>query len=184
MYLASPAFPSVVPRHLCPPSPGLCPRFLYTEQACIAAGSMHSTVMQHQLRACRHCTECTRINSFSPAPAPAAPLLVPTNSCIHNTTCIAGGGAQQTWRLEGAGGPHDIAVAAAPMPVRGTGDRALALFVAETKPSYSSLRKYLFVPTGKLSLPVPQPEDCSLSSLHASRHNFISWASNRLLLVT
>ena len=64
----------------------------------------------------------------------------------------AGGGAQETWRIEGAGAPHDIAVAAAPMPVRGTGDRALALFVAETKPRDSWLRKYLFVPLGELAV--------------------------------
>ena len=69
---------------------------------------------------------------------------------MGKVTCIAGGGAQQTWRLEGAGAPHDFAVAAAPMPVRGAGDRALALYVAETKPAFSSLRKYLFVPHGEL----------------------------------
>lgn len=40
------------------------------------------------------------------------------------------------------------------MPVRGTGDRALALFLTETKPRDSLLRKYLFVPSGELSLPV------------------------------
>lgn len=39
------------------------------------------------------------------------------------------------------------------MPVSGTGDRALALFLAETKPKDSWLRKYLFVPAGELSLP-------------------------------
>ena len=39
------------------------------------------------------------------------------------------------------------------MPVRGTGDRALALFLAETKPKDSWLRKYLFIPAGELSLP-------------------------------
>jgi len=59
-----------------------------------------------------------------------------------------GGGAEETWQLEGVGAPHDIALAASPMPIEGTGDRTLALFVAETKPADSMLRKYLFVPRG------------------------------------
>ena len=65
--------------------------------------------------------------------------------CLH---CVAGGGPEETWRLEGVGAPHDIALAASPMPVKGTGERTLALFVAETKPAGSMLRKFLFVPQG------------------------------------
>ena len=34
------------------------------------------------------------------------------------------------------------------MPVQGTGERTLAVFVAETKPAGSMLRKFLFVPQG------------------------------------
>ncbi|DBA66998.1 TPA: hypothetical protein ACH3X2_002106 [Trebouxia sp. C0005] len=59
-----------------------------------------------------------------------------------------GGGPEETWRLEGVGAPHDIALAASPMPVQGTGERTLAVFVAETKPAGSMLRKFLFVPQG------------------------------------
>ncbi len=62
--------------------------------------------------------------------------------------CITGGGPEETWRLEGVGAPHDIALAASPMPVQGTGERTLAVFVAETKPAGSMLRKFLFVPQG------------------------------------
>ena len=76
---------------------------------------------------------------------------------VNNDYYAAGGGAEETWRLEGVGAPHDIAVTASPMPVRGTGDRALALFVAETKPSDSWLRKYLFVPPGRC-IPPACPE--------------------------
>ena len=65
--------------------------------------------------------------------------------CLH---CVAGGGPEETWRLEGVGAPHDIALAASPMPVKGTGERTLALFVAETKPAGSMLRKFLFIPQG------------------------------------
>ena len=50
--------------------------------------------------------------------------------------------------MDGVGAPHDIAVAASPMPVKGTGERTLAVFVAETKPAGSMLRKFLFVPQG------------------------------------
>ena len=50
--------------------------------------------------------------------------------------------------MEGVGAPHDIALAASPMPVKGTGERTLAVFVAETKPAGSMLRKFLFVPQG------------------------------------
>ena len=50
--------------------------------------------------------------------------------------------------MEGLGAPHDIALAASPMPVQGTGERTLAVFVAETKPAGSMLRKFLFVPQG------------------------------------
>ena len=70
---------------------------------------------------------------------------------FKNTFClhwVAGGGPVETWRLEGVGAPHDIALAASPMPVKGTGERTLALFVAETKPAGSMLRKFLFVPQG------------------------------------
>lgn len=72
--------------------------------------------------------------------------------CADCSACSAGGGAEETWRLEGIGAPHDIAVTASPMPVRGTGDRAIALFVAETKPSDSWLRKFLFVPPGQCTI--------------------------------
>lgn len=65
--------------------------------------------------------------------------------------CITGGGPEETWRLEGVGAPHDIALAASPMPVQGTGERTLAVFVAETKPAGSMLRKFLFIPQGSLS---------------------------------
>ncbi|KAL0044814.1 hypothetical protein WJX82_010409 [Trebouxia sp. C0006] len=64
------------------------------------------------------------------------------------TADATGGGPEETWRLEGVGAPHDIALAASPMPVKGTGERTLALFVAETKPAGSMLRKFLFVPQG------------------------------------
>ena len=54
------------------------------------------------------------------------------------------------WRVEGGvGAPHDFALAAAPMPAHGTGDRALAVFIAETKATGSQLRKFIFLPEGK-----------------------------------
>lgn len=64
------------------------------------------------------------------------------------TADATGGGPEETWQLEGLGAPHDIALAASPMPVQGTGERTLAVFVAETKPAGSMLRKFLFVPQG------------------------------------
>lgn len=64
---------------------------------------------------------------------------------------MSGGGAEETWRLEGVGAPHDIALGASPMPVEGTGDRTLAVFIAETKPTDSLLRKFLFVPKGTVT---------------------------------
>ena len=36
-----------------------------------------------------------------------------------------------SWRLDGVAGPHDLAVAPAPLSATGAGDRTLALFVAE-----------------------------------------------------
>ena len=36
-----------------------------------------------------------------------------------------------SWRLDGVAGPHDLAVAPAPLAATGAGDRTLALFVAE-----------------------------------------------------
>ena len=57
------------------------------------------------------------------------------------------------WRVEGGvGAPHDFALAAAPMPAHGTGDRALAVYIAETQAAGSELRKFIFLPEGQLSL--------------------------------
>ncbi|KAA6418001.1 MAG: peptidylglycine alpha-amidating monooxygenase [Trebouxia sp. A1-2] len=67
---------------------------------------------------------------------------------VKGALALVGGGPEETWRLEGVGAPHDIALAASPMPVQGTGERTLAVFVAETKPAGSMLRKFLFVPQG------------------------------------
>ena len=61
---------------------------------------------------------------------------------------MTGGGAEESWRLEGVGAPHDIALAASPMPIEGTGDRTIAVYVAETKPVGSRLLKFLFLPQG------------------------------------
>ena len=36
-----------------------------------------------------------------------------------------------SWRLDGIAGPHDLAVAPAPLAATGAGDRTWALFVAE-----------------------------------------------------
>ena len=41
------------------------------------------------------------------------------------------------------------------MPIDGTGDRTIAVYIAETKPAGSMLRKFLFVPAG-----------CFLQQLH------------------
>ena len=61
----------------------------------------------------------------------------------------SGGGAEAVWKVEaGLGGPHDFALGAAPMPAHGTGDRALAVYFAETQPQFSLLRKFIFVPQG------------------------------------
>lgn len=61
----------------------------------------------------------------------------------------AGGGAESVWRVEGGvGAPHDFTLAAAPMPAHGTGDRALAVYIAETKATDSQLRKFIFLPEG------------------------------------
>ena len=40
-------------------------------------------------------------------------------------------GVMDSWRLDGVAGPHDLAVAPAPLAATGAGDRTLALFVAE-----------------------------------------------------
>ena len=59
-----------------------------------------------------------------------------------------GGGAEEAWRLEGVGAPHDIALVAAPVPAEGNGERSLAVLVAECKLADNGLRKYIFVPVG------------------------------------
>ncbi len=40
-------------------------------------------------------------------------------------------GVMDSWRLDGIAGPHDLAVAPAPLAATGAGDRTWALFIAE-----------------------------------------------------
>lgn len=70
---------------------------------------------------------------------------------LSHGTHGSGGGAEAVWQVgAGLGGPHDFALGAAPMPAHGTGDRALAVYFAETRPQFSLLRKFIFVPEGQL----------------------------------
>lgn len=46
------------------------------------------------------------------------------------------------------GSPHDLALTAAPLEITGPGERALAVYISETRRTGSSLRKFILLPDG------------------------------------
>ena len=52
------------------------------------------------------------------------------------------------WEVKGVGAPHDLALTAAPLEVTGPGERALAVYISETREAGSSLRKFILLPSG------------------------------------
>lgn len=55
---------------------------------------------------------------------------------------------KERWEVAGVQNPHDFVMAAAPMEVTGAGARLLSIYVAETRPSLSELKKFILVPEG------------------------------------
>ena len=52
------------------------------------------------------------------------------------------------WQLEGVGAPHDLTISAAPLRITGSGERVLAIYVAETRPAGSQLHKFILLNHG------------------------------------
>lgn len=55
---------------------------------------------------------------------------------------------ERKWEVKGVGAPHDLALTAAPLEITGAGERALAVYISETRESGSSLRKFVLLPDG------------------------------------
>eukprot|EP00803_Ostreobium_quekettii_P002596 evm.model.scf_760EXC.6 EVM.evm.TU.scf_760EXC.6 scf_760EXC:55513-65279(+) len=64
------------------------------------------------------------------------------------------------WEVHGVEYPHDFAIGAAPMELTGAGERLPALYVAETKPKGSSLKKFVLMPSSFqfATTPLPMPK--------------------------
>jgi hypothetical protein len=54
------------------------------------------------------------------------------------------------WEVRGVGAPHDLTLTAAPLEITGPGERAIAVYISETRESGSSLRKFILLPDGAL----------------------------------
>lgn len=61
-----------------------------------------------------------------------------------------GGQVLQSWQVSGVDAPHDLTLTAAPLEVTGAGERAVAVYIAETRAEGSSLRKFIILPPGAL----------------------------------
>ncbi len=74
-----------------------------------------------------------------------------------------------SWRLDGVAGPHDLAVAPAPLAATGAGDRTLALFVAEAAKNADNHVHKLIV----LHPSACRPSQTSVGRCHdqAAKHN-------------
>lgn len=70
----------------------------------------------------------------------------------------AGGQVVQSWPLSGVHAPHDLTLTAAPLEVTGAGERAVAVYIAETRAKASSLRKFTILPPG-VTLPEPSSSE-------------------------
>ena len=98
-----------------------------------------------------------------------------------------GVGVTRVWRVAGGvASPHDLTLTAAPLAVTGAGERALAVYIAETRSAGSSLRKFILLPDGDPLLPPPplpiptlpsQPPGVSRALLHRLEEKF-TWRRN------
>lgn len=55
---------------------------------------------------------------------------------------------ERKWEVPGVASPHDLALTAAPLEITGPGERALAVYISETAPAGSTLRKFILLPEG------------------------------------
>ena len=52
------------------------------------------------------------------------------------------------WPLEGVDVPHDLTISSAPLRITGSGERMLAVYVAETRTAGSQLHKLILLHRG------------------------------------
>ena len=66
------------------------------------------------------------------------------------TCCAAGDSVINEWPLDGVDAPHDLTISSAPLRITGSGERMLAVYVAETLSAGSQLHKHIILHRGTI----------------------------------